>query len=342
MKKLLYIMAFSSLVLTSCEKDEINRPDSSLWEKAETTEQTEGSDLNLDTDLFQIKVDETKSFGITEGNGEYKVTVLDTEIAEAMIEGDAVKVTGKKQGTTEVVISDKNQNYKSVKIYVYLTDNLTIDQPEVTVELPYGKPAVQVVNITEGNGEYEVSSSCEDVATVSLDSSDPCRIIVNATKVGNAEITITDRHGLSAKVKVNVVSINSAFSDTELQSIMTKTDVQYVLWPDEDFMKKTGNMKIERDEDLSGQYFGKKGDRHTGIHTQGSFIDVLLVTFTQDIGYELEKEEECFLYVKRNRNFIHNRISCKFKVIKKEGEKCWAVFYAEVGDDIVKGYMIFE
>lgn len=342
MKKLLYIMAFSSLVLTSCEKDEINRPDSSLWEKAETTEQTEGSDLNLGTDLFQIKVDETKSFDITEGNGEYKVTILDTDIAEAIIEGDAVRVTGKKQGTTEAVISDKNQNYKSVKVYVYLTDNLTIDQTEVNVELPFGKPAVQVVNITEGNGEYEVSSSSEDVATVSIDSSDPCRIIINATKVGNAEITITDRHGLSAKVKVNVVSINSAFSEMELQSIMTKTDVEYMLYPDEDFKNKSGQMNIVRDEDLSNQYFGKKGDKHTGIHTQGSFADALLVTFTQDIGYELEKEEEGFLYVKRDRKFIHNRVPCKFKVIKKENSKCWSVFYAEVGDDLVKGYMIFE
>lgn len=342
MKKILYIMAFSSLALLSCEEDEITRPDGSLWEKAESTEQIEGSNLNVGTDLFQMKIDETKSFNVAEGNGEYKVTILDTDIAEATVENDVIKVTGKKQGVTEAVVSDKNQNYKSVKVDVYITDNLITDLTEVNIELPFGKPATQVVNVIEGNGEYIVSSSSEDIATVNVDESVPSRIIINATKEGETEITIIDSHGLIAKVKVKVTVNDSVFSTAELETIMAKTEVQYVLWPDEDFMQKSGTMKTVKDEDLSGQYFGMKGDRHTGVYTRGNFADVLIVTFTETIGYEVDKEEEGFLYVKRNKSFIHNRIPCKFKVIKKEATKSWAIFYSEVGDDIVKGYMIFE
>lgn len=344
MKKLLYIMAFSSLVLTSCEKDEINRPDSSLWEKAETTEQTEGSDLNLDKDLFQIKVDETKSFGITEGNGEYKVTVLDTEIAEAMIEGDAVKVTGKKQGTTEVVISDKNQNYKSVKVDVYLTDNLKTDFTEVNIELPFGKPAVKIINVTEGNGGYVVSSENEEIATVAIDEEVSNRITINAIAEGETKISITDSHGLSTIVNVKVKINNSAFSTDELNLITAKTDVQYVLWPDEDFMKKTGVMLTAKNEDL-GVFpgIGDKGLKHTGVYLRGTGKIALTVAFDNDIDYTLDREESGYLYERDNNwAYDYEKVPCKFKVIKKEGEKCWAVFYAEVGDDIVKGYMIFE
>lgn len=346
MKKILYIMFFSAIGLVSCEKDEITRPDSSLWEQAETSEKNEGSDLNLNigTDLFQMKIDETKSFAIAEGNGEYRVTILDTEIAEATVEGDAVKVTGKKQGVTEAVISDKNQNYKSVKVDVYLTDNLIIDQTEVNIELPFGKPAVKIINVTEGNGNYVVSSANGEIATATVDESVPNRITINATAEGETELAITDCHGLSAKVSVKVKINNSAFSTDELNSIMSKTEEQYVLWPDNDFKKKPYNMLRAKNSDLNSSiYFGDKGLKHTGIYQSGTGKTALTVAFENDIDYSLDKEESGYLYERNNSwTFEYNKVPCTFKVIKKENSKCWAVFYAHIGEEIVKGYMIFN
>lgn len=343
MKKILYIMAFSSLALLSCEEDEITRPDGSLWEKAESTEQTEGSNLNVGTDLFQMKIDETKSFNVAEGNGEYKVTILDTDIAEATVESDVIKVTGKKQGVTEAVISDKNQNYKSVKVDVYLTDNLITDLTEVNIELPFGKPATKIINVTEGNGDYVVSSANEEIVTVSVDESDPNRININATGEGETEITITDSHGLSTNVMVKVTINNSAFSADELETIMSKTDVQYVLWPDEDFKKKPYTMFTAKNADLNSSiYFGPKGLKHTGIYQSGSGKTALTVAFESDIDYTLNKEESGYLFERDNNwTFEYEKVPCTFKVIKKEGTKSWAIFYTH-GDEIVKGYMIFE
>lgn len=344
MKKILYIMFFSAICLSSCEKDEITRPDSGLWEKAETGTQTEGSKLNIGTDLFQMKVDETKSFNVAEGNGEYKVAILDTDIAEATVEDGVVKVTGKKQGTTEAVISDKNLNYKSVKVDVYLTDNLVTDQEEVNIELPFGKPATQVVNVIEGNGGYTVTSSKEEIATANVDESNQNRITINATKEGETEITITDSHGLTKKISVKVAVNNSAFSTSELESIMAKTEVQYVLWPDEDFKKKSGVMLTAKNDDLgSFPGIGEAGLKHTGVYLKGTGKTALTVAFESDIDYTLDKEESGYLYERENNwTYEYNKVPCTFKVIKKEGSKSWAVFYAEVGGDIVKGYMIFE
>lgn len=344
MKKILYIMFFSTIGLVSCEKDEITRPDSSLWDKAETTEPSEGSNLNVGTDLFQMKIDETKSFNVAEGNGEYNVTILDTDIAEATVEGDVIKVTGKKQGVTEAVVSDKNQNYKSVKVDVYLTDNLIIDLTEVNIELPFGKPAVKIINVTEGNGDYVVSSANEEIVTVSVDESDPNRINVNATAEGETEITITDSHGLSTNVMVKVTINNSAFSADELETIMSKTEVQYVLWPDEDFYKKSGVMLTAKNEDLgSFPGIGDKGLKQTGVYLRGTGKTALTVAFESDIDYTLDKEESGYLYERDNSwSYEYNKVPCTFKVIKKEGSKCWAVFYAQVGEEIVKGYMIFN
>lgn len=344
MKKLyLYIslILVLSVNLYSCKEDETPVYPAENDEQVEVSE--DKTEMTVSTEKIEVIKEQSKTLEIQSGNGDYKVSVLDNTIAEASVEGNIVIIKGLAQGETDIVISDKSGCFKNVKIDVYLTDNLIIDQTEVTIELPYGKPAAKNINIIDGNGGYVVSSANEKIVTANVDVAVPNRINLNATAEGETEVTITDCHGLSTKVSVKVTVNNSAFSSTELESIMAETEVQYVLWPDEDFKKKSGTMIVVKDVDLSGQYFGKKGDRHTGVYTRGNMADILLVTFTKDIGYILDQEEDGFLYVKRNRSFVHNRIPCKFKVIKKEGIKSWAVFYAEVdGGDIVKGYMIFE
>ena len=66
----------------------------------------------------------------------------------------------------------------------------------------------QAVNITSGYGNYKVKSSDENVATVSVYD---YTISINALKEGDATITVTDKSGQTATIKVTVteVSINT-------------------------------------------------------------------------------------------------------------------------------------
>ena len=51
------------------------------------------------------------------------------------------------------------------------------------------------------------------------------------------------------------------------------------------------------------------------------------------------------MYIKENYEYgdkdkYKGAKDCKFKVIKKDADKLWAVFYVQIGEEMVKGYMI--
>ena len=146
---------------------------------------------------------------------------------------------------------------------------------------------------------------------------------------------------LPVKVTVN----NSAFSQAELEEIMAKTDKQCVLWPDNDFVKR-GASRVAINADLKSEVnLGRIGLKHTGVYPRGSVDKALTVAFESDINYEVDKEETGFLYIKENYEYGDNdkykgAKDCKFKVIKKDADKLWAVFYVQIGEEMVKGYMI--
>lgn len=341
MKKIyLYIslVLVLSVNLYSCKEDETPVYPTENDELVDVSE--DKTEMTVSTEKIDVIKDQSKALEIQSGAGDYKASVLDKSIAEVSVEGSAVIVKGLAQGETEMIVSDKNGSFKNVKVDVYLTDNLIIDQTEVNIELPFGKPAVKIINVTEGNGNYVVSSANKGIVTASVDGS---KITLSAVAEGETEITVMDSHGLSAKVIIKVTINNSAFSSAELESIMTKSDVQYVLWPEEDFYKKSGVMLTAKNEDLgSFPGIGDKGLKQTGVYLRGTGKTALTVAFESDINYTLDKEESGYLYERDNDwTFEYKKVPCTFKVIKKDGSKSWAIFYTN-GEEIVKGYMIFE
>lgn len=344
-KKYLYISL--ALVLSaglySCDDDDAPLYPEENDELVEVSDDKSG--ITVSSEKIDIIKGQTKTFEITAGAGDYRLSVLDKTVAEAAIEGNIVTVKSLAQGKTDIILSDSNGGFKSVKVDVYLTDNLVADVAEVSIELPFGKPSEKIITVTEGNGGYEVSSANSDIATVAVDGTEPSKIRVSSSQEGETQITITDSHGLTLTLPVKVTVNNSAFSQAELEEIMAKTDKQCVLWPDNDFVKKEAR-SVAINADLKSEVnLGDVGLKHTGVYRSGSCNNALTVAFESNIKYEVDKEETGFLYIKENYEYGDNNKykgakDCKFKVIKKDEDKLWAVFYVQIGEEMVKGYMI--
>ena len=224
-KKYLYISL--ALVLSaglySCDDDDAPLYPEENDELVEVSDDKSG--ITVSSEKIDIIKGQTKTFEITAGAGDYRLSVLDKTVAEAAIEGNIVTVKSLAQGKTDIILSDSNGGFKSVKVDVYLTDNLVADVAEVSIELPFGKPSEKIITVTEGNGGYEVSSANSDIATVAVDGTEPSKIRVSSSQEGETQITITDSHGLTLTLPVKVTVNNSAFSQAELEEIMAKTDI---------------------------------------------------------------------------------------------------------------------
>lgn len=77
--------------------------------------------------------------------------------------------------------------------------NLVADKQELTINLD--EKAEGVIQIIQGNGNYKVTSSNEDVVTATIDND---QIQVTGLKAGDANVTITDWARRSTNVKVIV------------------------------------------------------------------------------------------------------------------------------------------
>lgn len=340
------LMFFASCALYACSEDETpTYPE----ENDELVEVPGGkAEISVNTEKLEIIKEQAKTIEITEGAGDYRISVLDSDIAEASLEGNVITVTGVAQGKTEILISDKDGGYKNVKIDVYLTDNLVPEKSELNISLPFGKPSSMSLNITEGNGGYTAVSSNESIIMVKIDEASPNTVVVNAVAEGEAEITITDSHGLSVKVSVVVTISDSPYTDEELEAIKAQTDIKYIFSQpgsaEENFMeliKPSTSIMYACNSEI--MYYGKAGVVHTGVYFRGSTKTALTIGFETKNDFVVGQETTGYLHVRRNftYQFNENTTTCTFKVIQKQNGKVWAIYYTEIDGNVYKGYMIF-
>ncbi len=348
-------MCLGAMGLISCEEEEMNRPDSSLWEVAET-EQTEGTTLNVGADLFDLKIGETKQYEITEGNGDYKLSVLDSDIAEVSLQEKTLTVKGLQQGATEVVISDKNFNYKSIKLNVYITDNLIVEsQDGVKISLPLGNPKVQTIQVIEGNGEYQAVPADKEIVTATVLGSS---ISLTGLKAGETSLTVTDSRGLSVIIPVIIEESSSPYTDEELEAFKQLTDKGYYNdWSG--FILKTPKTNGFFTGDDGVKVYVSNGNNYNGTNDHfrwqkgseglnGSEGLILWFDTKDTTGHRTlgKKENMTMKYFKRSDtegiNIKIDKVPLDFEVIKVDEEKrlIWAVWSAQYEDVFYFGKLI--
>lgn len=186
-RNLLYLAGFllaATTIFTGCNDD-----DPSYHE------------LVTNTQELIINFDETPegTIQMLQGNGNYKIVSSNEEVATAVAEGNAIKVTALKAGSTNLTITDWAKMSTSVKVIVDQLSELVLAVSS-TKMYPNESKAIQ---IHTGNRGYKVTVDKESVAKAIVD--EEGNIQVESLSPGVATVTVTDRLNKSAELSVKVI-----------------------------------------------------------------------------------------------------------------------------------------
>ena len=120
-KWLILLLCACVVTFYSCDKVDYDQKDPKEMKKQEEKkkqEEEKKKQLTLDPTSLTLRSDEIKDVKIKNGTAPYKATVANSKIAGVRVneEENKIVVTGLKEGTTEIVVTDKNMKKGTVKV----------------------------------------------------------------------------------------------------------------------------------------------------------------------------------------------------------------------------------
>lgn len=210
------MMAMASVGFTACDDDDNFEPVNVVT--------PDNGDLTFTTNTIEVKIgaQNMASLPVETSAGGLKAFSLNPQIAEVVDVDGVPMIEGLKNGITEVMVSDANNNYKSLKVDVYTTkDKLELNTNDLVTELPYGIEATTTAAyVVLGNGGYTIK--CDDEAIgASIDSETG---VIKLSAIVEDEpiefsVTVTDCRNLSATMKVTLKGGFFAFTEGDLLEI---------------------------------------------------------------------------------------------------------------------------
>jgi surface protein len=143
---------------------------------------------------------------ITSGSGSYEISNSNANVVQAVLEGAKITLTAKAEGNAVVTVKDKATGQTaSVSITVKPISNLVLSQSNV--DLTIGAEAI--VEIVSGSGDYSVAVDKPAVATATLSGT---KITIKGIATGTANVTVKDKSGQTAEIKVTVNSSSESYA----------------------------------------------------------------------------------------------------------------------------------
>ncbi|MDR1879656.1 MAG: hypothetical protein LBQ78_01815 [Tannerellaceae bacterium] len=158
------------------------------------------SDLALDKEELVIDLDKGGEgvILITKGNGNYKVTTSNENVATVEARGDSLIVTGLQSGKADIAITDWVKKSASAKVVVKRLEELLLSQESINLFTGQSDSLA----VYTGNGGYTVASSDNSVAVAAVD--EEGKITISGVKRGTATFTVTDQLKKSVTFTANV------------------------------------------------------------------------------------------------------------------------------------------
>lgn len=233
--------------------------------------------LKLSSESIAIRVGNEAPFTIEAGSGEYEIVVAEEKIATYSTSQKQVVVKGVAQGETVVTVTDKKTNQKATVKVVVSKEllKLKLDKEEVALELG-ADPAV--VNISAGNGEYELSVADAAIAKAELSEGS---ITITGLVSGTTTVTVKDIEA-AEEISIKVVVSKKLFDLT-----LDKEEVILELGADPAVVNiSSGNGKYElsvADTTIAKAELSESSITITGVATGTTTIKVKDVETAKEI-----------------------------------------------------------
>lgn len=175
-------------------------------------------ELTFTSDVIEVKIgaQNKAALPVATSGGELKAFSINPEIAEIVYVDGVPMIEGIKNGIAEVMVSDSNNNYKSLKVDVYTTnDKLEFNSTNLTAELPYGLRATcGEARVTVGNGGYTIE--CDNESVIAAIDSESGQITLTTT-AGDVPVVcnllVTDCRNLTGTMTVTLKGGFFAFTE---------------------------------------------------------------------------------------------------------------------------------
>lgn len=256
----------------------------------------------------RVKVD------ILEGGNEYHVFSTDENVVTAEVVDKKIVLTGKSIGKAVVILSDEHSKYRKLPVSVYLTDQIKFNLQEVGIEVLAGHRKSAVINVSEGNGGYQVTS---DNPHLKLSTTEDGKITIDAEAPKGpftASVTVKDWGGVSASFPVKVTITKNAFPESLRDEVKAEDKVRY-LFDGEDLMAKHVG---DSDKEYRGGAF------FYGWKYYNSFYFKL--TFQSDLQVGKKTDATLRMHT-RGRELAETKV--ELEIIKNDGKKVWGIFSFE-------------
>ena len=309
-KNLLWILAISLITLgfSSCSSDD---DDGVLIVE-------ESSNLTLAETDVRVVVGVTTTVDIIEGNGDYTAFSLNEDIATVEVVDNKININALTNGRTAIVVSDKNNNYKSIAM-VSFYEEIILKEQNVEIKMRVGNNGTKKVTVLGGNGGYIATSEDPDIASVSVDKND---IVIVGKKEGTVNISIVDQLDVETMITATVVTTTKAYEGEELEEL--KNDSSQRFFFDGSYSSNTPINTVEGEYNVYGwDYYGYSYQK---------------VYFKGDKS--VEKKEDALFTFNEWWTPVHDRVPIDFEIVKNDGTLIWAIFSFIKNEKLFYGHFV--
>lgn len=296
--------------MTSCDNDDKDNIQSTENPSVPELEFLQGKTL------VKIGTENKVTFDITQGGGEYNAFSLNENVAIAEIDNNQIIVEGVASGTTSIIVSDKNGYYRKKEVQVYKTDVLELEKTEVTFETHPNRPVTEYVNITIGNGGYNVMSD-NDKVQVSVTDDGVISITGAVESISDeikATVTLTDVIGLSTTFSVSITGTTNPYTEAEMEAIYADKSRRYYL---DDANQINPDWPVNFQNKI-------EGGKVTYGWTYYSYKFLLTFDGDKNKGKKENAKLSCYNYV--YPGFVIYETDITLEIVRNDGTNIWGTF----------------